>query len=298
MKVLTLVLTWLFVLSLCFNSYANDAEDLIRAAWKGDAETVRELLAKGVDVNSKVNYGGTALIFASSEGHLEVVQDLLAKGADVNAKTDNGVTALMQASQSGHLEVAQELLLKGADANAKTTDDGTTALIWASHYGYLDIVKALLTKVDSKTDSATKVADVNAKANNGATALIAASNNGYLDIVRELLAKGADASAKVNDGTTALSLAKEKKVCSDSGFCYCKSIAAVVIIILVWTMPDPKIWVTVFAALIILGSGYCVCRKKGLVKSRFIGGSEIGLSPASVIGGRPYLLYIARNAES
>ena len=59
---------------------------------------------------------------------------------------------------------------------------------------------------------------------------------------------------------------EEKKVCSKTEFCFCKAIAAIIIIVLVWTLQDPKIWVTVLAALILLGAGGCTCRKKGLIK--------------------------------
>jgi hypothetical protein len=61
-------------------------------------------------------------------------------------------------------------------------------------------------------------------------------------------------------------MAEEKKVIPKEGVCYCRAIAAIVIIILVWTMQDPRILVTILAALIVLGSGGCMCRKKGLVK--------------------------------
>ena len=93
MKSLTLVLTCLFVFLLCFTSYADDAQDLIRAAKKGDISTVQTLLAKGAEVNAKdakIAGGWTALIYAAQFGHLAIVQALLAKGADVNAKLVGG----------------------------------------------------------------------------------------------------------------------------------------------------------------------------------------------------------------
>jgi len=43
----------------------------------------------------KINFGETALMFASWYGHKEVVELLLEKGADVNAKDKLGRTALM-----------------------------------------------------------------------------------------------------------------------------------------------------------------------------------------------------------
>jgi ankyrin repeat protein len=42
------------------------------------------------------------------------VQALLAKGADVNAKINDGRTALICASEEGHSEIAQLLIKAGA----------------------------------------------------------------------------------------------------------------------------------------------------------------------------------------
>jgi len=59
----------------------------------------------------------------------------------------------------------------------------------------------------------------------------------------------------------------DKKACSDKGFCYCRAVAAALIIALVWWAPSwANIAITVLAVLIILGSGNCSCRTKGLIK--------------------------------
>jgi ankyrin repeat protein len=69
------------------------------------------LLAKGADVNSKMNNGETALMIASYRGHKEIMQLLLVKGADVNARMNNGETALSHAS---HKEIKELLIRAGA----------------------------------------------------------------------------------------------------------------------------------------------------------------------------------------
>lgn len=54
-----------------------------------------------------------------------------------------------------------------------------------------------------------------------------------------------------------------KTCCTDSGFCFCRAVAAALIIVLVWTAPSwANIAITVLAALIILGAGGCKCRNK------------------------------------
>ena len=93
----------------------NPGEDLLAAARKGDLETIKSLLARGVDVNAKTNYGATALSYASDRGHIEIVKILLEHGADPNSTdTFYGVTPIIWAAQRGHAEVAGLLLDKGA----------------------------------------------------------------------------------------------------------------------------------------------------------------------------------------
>lgn len=76
-------------------------EDLIAATERDDVATIQALLAKGADVDTKDEYGITALMRASQHGHLKSVNLLLAKGSDVNATDKIGWTALMHATVDG-----------------------------------------------------------------------------------------------------------------------------------------------------------------------------------------------------
>jgi ankyrin repeat protein len=97
-------------------AYAQDMkEDLLAAARKGNIEAVKSLLDKGVDVNSKSEYGATALSFACDKGHVAVVKLLLERGADANVRdTFYGATPMTWASMKGHAEIVSLLLDKGA----------------------------------------------------------------------------------------------------------------------------------------------------------------------------------------
>ena len=54
-----------------------------------------------------------------------------------------------------------------------------------------------------------------------------------------------------------------KSCCGHSGFCYCRALGAILIIVLAWTAPSwANIAITILAALIILGAGDCKCRSK------------------------------------
>lgn len=68
-------------------------EELREASCIGDIETVEEILAAGINVNSKHEINGwTALHWAAKRGHKTIVNLLLASGADAKALTNKGET--------------------------------------------------------------------------------------------------------------------------------------------------------------------------------------------------------------
>ena len=102
------------------------------AAKTGNIEAVKQILNDGTDVELKcVNCGGTVLGHAAYGGQKEITKLLIAMGADVNTKNKDSTTPLHQASLGGHKEVAELLIGKGADVNAKVvsgTKQGLTPL--------------------------------------------------------------------------------------------------------------------------------------------------------------------------
>src|SRR6267378_2902307 len=111
--------------------------ELMDAAAKGDLAGVRDLLAKGADVNARDESGRTALMSAANAA---VAEALIAKGADVNAKAQNGMTAWTYAL-TRHIDVAQILLAQGADPNAKGIT-GSQVLQDAALRGQASMVRA------------------------------------------------------------------------------------------------------------------------------------------------------------
>lgn len=79
----------------------------IEAAMKGDTETVKSLLEKGVDMNTQDYNDRTALMIAARDGNIDIVKALLAKGVDVNYKNRWDSTALSWAKRSGYTEIIQ-----------------------------------------------------------------------------------------------------------------------------------------------------------------------------------------------
>ena len=154
-------------------------------ARQGHEQTVRLLLEKGADANTRGDWSDTALGGASRNGHEPIVRLLLEKGADVNAR--GGDSALGCASRNGHEQIVRLLLKKGADVNVRGAYC-EFPLVAASQYGHEEIVRLLLEKG----------ADVNARGEHldSDSALGWASRNGHEQIVRLLLEKGADVNVR------------------------------------------------------------------------------------------------------
>ena len=172
------------------------------ATISGQIETMKVLLELGADVNAQCNSDGfdrgcTPLRYAVlCEYSLEVVQLLLEKGAKLNPSSTPMVTPLHDAAAL-NLQDALELLLDhGLDANAKAPN-GSTPLHFAACNDHAEIVSILLTGS----------ADINAQSNDGATPIYVAAECGCDKTLRLLLDKGANLNLKTDEQLTALDVA-------------------------------------------------------------------------------------------
>ena len=122
----------------------NPNEDFLAAARKGDVAKLKELLDKGADVNTKTQYGATALAYACDKGHIEVVKLLLERGANVNVRdTFYGEVPLGWALQKNNVEIIKLLIEKGAQGRERV-------LTYAVQEGHIDLVKVVLDKGELK----------------------------------------------------------------------------------------------------------------------------------------------------
>ena len=154
----------------------NDMPELISAAGQGDIGTVRKLLERGANVNTRDKESGwTPLMSAALFGSIDIIKLLMERGAHVNAQDKFSWTPLMIASRSGHADIVRVLLDAGADVNAKTST-GYTSLMAASKQGHADIVKLLLAKG----------ADVHARDQFGWRSITLAERSGHEEIVKIL----------------------------------------------------------------------------------------------------------------
>ena len=121
---------------------APRAVPLIEAVKKGDIATVRDLIAKKVDVNQSEPDGTTALHWAAHLNDAAATTALIKAGANVKAETRDGASPFSLACYKGNADVIMQLLAAGEDAKAVL--GGEPALMMVARAGNPVAVKALL----------------------------------------------------------------------------------------------------------------------------------------------------------
>ena len=125
---------------------------LMSAVSRGAVETVRELLARGVEVDARFpvvngfNDAHTPLLVAARDGHTEIVELLCANGADVNATEPTfGAVPLHKATYNGHADIVRTLAARpGIDLDYQGITNGYTPLHDALWHGYAECARVLI----------------------------------------------------------------------------------------------------------------------------------------------------------
>jgi len=183
----------------------KDGLQLISASEKGDVETVKSLLKKGVYIHTQDREGRCALVAAAYKNNLEIVDLLIAAGADVNMKDNTLQSAYLISTSDGYTELLKKTLKAGADVHSTDSYNGT-GLIRAADRGHVEIIRELL-KTNIRVNHVNRL---------GWTALLEAIILGdggkrHTEVVRLLIAAGADVNLPDKDGVTPFSHAKNKK---------------------------------------------------------------------------------------
>ena len=115
---------------------------IIEASKNGHEDIVKVLIEKGVDIDTKDDYGCTSLYYAALKGHAELVDLLIENGAEIDIRSNCGGTALVQAVFFGHTDIAKTLIDNGANINV--TIHGDTLVNFATKNGYEDLLDHLI----------------------------------------------------------------------------------------------------------------------------------------------------------
>ncbi len=113
------------------------------AAMRGKWAVVRDLVARGADVNAMGRDGCASLHCAANEDNPEIISLLLAQGATLEARNAWGNTPLQMAVQRGTLGNVEAFLKHGADLQT-ASDEGWTPLHYATKCGHEEVRQMLL----------------------------------------------------------------------------------------------------------------------------------------------------------
>lgn len=185
------------IVSMWFSvAYAGAYEDFFQAVNRDDGRTVRQLIERGFDPNSRDPKGQAALHLALRDESLAVAEALWASPAlDVSALNANGESPLMMAALRGNLAWAQRLLERGAQVHK----DGWSPIHYAATGPEPKLVALLLDKG----------AAIDAESPNRSTPLMMASRYGAEASVDLLLARGADARRRNDLNLSAVDFARQ-----------------------------------------------------------------------------------------
>jgi ankyrin repeat protein len=188
-------LAYLLVLSSSFATSAGTFDDFFRAVRSDNAGSVKGLLDRGFDPNTRDEKGQTGLLIALREPSPKVIQVLLnSPKTDVEARNSKDESPLMLAAIKGQQEFVIRLIERDADINKP----GWTPLHYAATNGHTEVMKLLLDKD----------AFIDAQSPNGTTPLMMAAMYGSTAAVKLLLDEGADPLMKNEQGMTATDFAQ------------------------------------------------------------------------------------------
>lgn len=174
---------------------ADDLSNFFTLVQVDNANAVKSMIAKGVDVNARdPRSGETAMIVALREDSMNVFNALVTDPrAQLELAAPNGNTALMMAAFKGNKPAALALLERGAAVNRQ----GWSPLHYAAAGGAPDIARILIDRG----------AALNARAPGDLTPLMMAAREGQESAVAVLLEAGADTALKSAEGLTAAQFA-------------------------------------------------------------------------------------------
>ncbi|ELU03056.1 hypothetical protein CAPTEDRAFT_219329 [Capitella teleta] len=165
----------------------QESGPLLRAAYEGDVDRVKELLLAGVPVDIANQAGLQAIHFAAKTGNVDLASELLRQGASINVPSHDVFTPLYMAAQIGHLEIVMLLLAQGSDPTTKT-QNGSTAKDVAYQQGY-QAVAELLEEYErrliqrSRENSVEDEAEKSPKPTNGVKSKICPKNPSYQEVI-------------------------------------------------------------------------------------------------------------------
>ncbi|MDR6517937.1 ankyrin repeat protein [Variovorax paradoxus] len=119
-------------------------EGLHQAAWHGDLQKLKSLIASGANLDARDSRGRTPLHVATFARQREAIRLLAKAGADLDLLEDDRYDAVTIAAVADDAATLSVLLSLGAKAGQTTSRYDGTALIAAAHLGHDEVVRRLV----------------------------------------------------------------------------------------------------------------------------------------------------------
>ncbi|HEX7867478.1 MAG TPA: ankyrin repeat domain-containing protein [Variovorax sp.] len=119
-------------------------EGLHQAAWHGDLQKLKALIASGANLDARDTRGRTPLHVATFARQRDAIKLLAKAGADLDLLEDDRYDAVTIASVADDAATLSVLLSLGAKAGQTTSRYDGTALIAAAHLGHDEVVRRLI----------------------------------------------------------------------------------------------------------------------------------------------------------
>jgi len=119
-------------------------EGLHQAAWHGDLQKLKSLIASGANLDARDSRGRTPLHVATFARQREAIRLLAKAGADLDLLEDDRYDAVTIAAVADDATTLSVLLSLGAKAGQTTSRYDGTALIAAAHLGHDEVVRRLI----------------------------------------------------------------------------------------------------------------------------------------------------------
>jgi ankyrin repeat protein len=172
--------------------------DFFLAVRNGAANAIRKFLNQGISLESRDDFGRTALHLAAEWCSPETVQLLLQAGGRIDTTDRDRWTPLHTAARFNSARSIDLLSKAGADLSARTADQCTPLHLAARYNTYAAVTKMLLDLGSA----------VNSREVNEWTPLhLAARYQANFDVIKVLVETGADLTAKNDEDYTPLHLA-------------------------------------------------------------------------------------------
>lgn len=194
-------------------------------------EYMLEAEPKIVSIDTKGQYGRTAVMMAAHHGHIRVFHSLVDRGCNLSLKDDDGDSVLHMACMSGNLDIVKYLLSRDDIDLDKRGKYGDTAVMVAALNGHRKSFDLLVSKgcmlslqsengdtilhmacIGGNTSITKKLLDkseehINGRGQHGKTPVMVAAEKGDIEMFNVLVEHDCDLSIRDDDNNSVLHVA-------------------------------------------------------------------------------------------